>query len=190
MLSCLQCLQYFLLFKIIHSDFSVFMTSNYYRREFISDDSVNWWSALTKFNWVFNLSISEIPESNMWWLVTNNKLVGISWQPTATSSNFSGPLQAEWESLGRLVVAVHFCWFFVCSFDDIFTIPYLDLVIRFNRQQLIQEWMILKLPNRFFDIVFPDSDAVVVSTSLRIFFFVFQIWNIPNSNRSFDSTWE
>lgn len=167
------------------------MASYHNRREFISNNRIYCWSRVTKFNGVFDLAISEVPECDIRWLISNNKLIGIGLQPAAACCHFLGSFITERECSQWLVIFVNILSLWsVGRIDNALAVPDLYLVIRFDRQQFVEIWMILEWPNRLLNLIFPYANAVVVSTRLRIFLFRLEIRDIPYSNRAFNSSWK
>lgn len=166
------------------------MASNDNWREIIWNNCIDWRTTFAKLNRLFNLAISEVPECNVWGLIAHNKHVGICGQPTTACCNFFRAFITEMEWSEWFVAFIYFIFFRIWCIYNILTIPHINLIIRLDRQQLIQKWMILKLPNRLVNVIFPNSYAVIITTCLRIFFFKFQIRDFPYSNDTFYSSWK
>ena len=178
------------LFEIIDRHLAIFVAGYHDRRKVVWNDCVDWGTTFAQFDRCLNLAISEIPKCDVRRLVSNNEQVGVSRQPTAACCYLLWAFIAKMEWSERLVVFIDFVWIRVRGTDNILAVPNIYLVVGFDRQQLVQEWVVLQLPDWLLDVIFPDSYTVVVAAGLRILLFKFEIWDFPYPDNSFDATWK
>jgi len=168
------------------------MSDHYNLWEFVCNDAAN--VLFGKLMSIIKISISVIKECEMSRIITNNKQIAIGWQPGTASgllfsfSNFKAEF-FEWFITFYEIFFVLFLIWLIHKFQLLLrygAIPNLDEIIRFNRQNKIQKWMILQIPNRLLYSVVKDSHTEVLAISLWILFFASsELWNIPSSDGTF-----